>query len=288
MHCSDLEGYLEACLDGQLGEARRDALRRHLALCRPCCERVEGLRLFEADLQRRLRAMQHEVSLWAPLGLEMTTEPLPSSAPILFRPVSVEGRGVAPRPARAGQHRPRMGLRLARQRPVAAGHPARRPAWRLVQRLAGAAMIAAAIGALVDLATGWLGGSRNVALYRSYVAGELALDLRTGVSEELASWLDHELGAPVDLPGLEGTFELIGGSAGLPGGAEGAAVVYAAGGVPVLLVIEPGGAGPADTAAQPAVAVEDGLTLLDWHEGELAYSLVSALPPEKLALLAAP
>ena len=53
MHCSDLESYLEACLDGQLGEARRDALRRHLALCRPCSERVDELRLFEADLQRR-------------------------------------------------------------------------------------------------------------------------------------------------------------------------------------------------------------------------------------------
>ncbi|HRY22861.1 MAG: zf-HC2 domain-containing protein [Geminicoccaceae bacterium] len=281
MHCSDLESYLEACLDGQLGEARRDALRRHLALCRPCSERVDELRLFEADLQRRLRAMQHEVSLWAPLGLEMTTEPVRESQPILFHPPVAQAGPVVPRPARAGQHRLRLGL--ARQRPAAV----RRPVRRRLQTLAGAALMVAAVGAIVDLATGWLGGSRNIQLYRAYVAGDLVLDLRTGEPKELAAWLDRELGAPIELPAVAG-FGLVGGSAELPGGPDSAAVVFAAEGVPVLLVIEPG-ANPADAAvAPPALAVEDGLTRLDWHEGAHAYSLVSALPPEKLALFAAP
>lgn len=279
MHCSDLECYLEACLDGQLGEARRDALRRHLAFCRPCSERVDRLRLFEAELQRRLRAMQHEDSLWAPLGLEMTTEPSRVEPPVLLHPPLAQAVPAVPRPARAGQHR----LRLARRRPAAA----RRPVRRRLQSLAGAALIVAAVGAIVDMATGWLGGSRNILLYRAYVAGELDLDLRTGEASELAAWLDRELGAPVDLPAAAG-FGLVGGSAELPGSPDAAAVVFAAEGEPVLLVIAPDDGAPDTTAAPPALAVEDGLTRLDWHEGELAYSLVSALPPEKLALFAAP
>ncbi len=280
MHCSDLECYLEACLDGQLGEARRDALRRHLALCRSCSERVDRLRLFEADLQRRLRAMQHEDSLWAPLGLEMTTEPLRVEPPVLFHPPVAQSTPAVPRPARAGQHR----LRLARRRSTATP---RRPVRRRLQSLAGAALIMAAVGAIVDLATGWLGGSRSNLLYRAYVAGELDLELRTGEPREMAAWLDRELGTPVDLPAAAG-FGLVGGSAGLPGSPDAAAVVFAAEGVPALLVITPGDGAADTTVAPPALAVEDGLTRLDWHEGEHAYSLVSALPPEKLALFAAP
>ena len=282
MHCSDLEGCLEACLDGELGEARRAELHRHLALCRTCAERVEGLRRFEADLQRRLRAMQHEVSLWAPLGLEMTTEPLPFAPPIQFRPTVAKRGQALTRPARGGPHRLRLGLRRTRPRPATA----KRPGWRRLQHLAGAAMIVAAVGTLVDLATGWLGGSRNASLYRAYVAGELDLDLRTRTPGELTAWLDRELGADVELPLTGGGFELIGGSAGLPGAADGAAVVYAADGVPVLLLIER--RGERSAATTPALTAEGGLNLLDWHEGGLSYSLVSALPSDRLTSFAAP
>jgi hypothetical protein len=231
--------------------------------------------------------MQHEVSLWAPLGLEMTTEPLRASQPILFHPPATQAGPVVPRPARAGQHRLRLGLRLARQRPDHPRAGSRRPVRRQLQNLAGAAMIVAAVGAIVDLATGWLGGSRNILLYRAYVAGDLVLDLRTGKPEELATWLDSELGAPVGLPAVDG-FHLVGGTAELPGNPDSAAGAFASEGVPVLLVIERKDGAPDAAAAPPALAVEDGLTRLDWHEGALAYSLVSALPPEKLALFAGP
>lgn len=34
------------------------------------------------------------------------------------------------------------------------------------------------------------------------------------------------------------------------------------------------------------MVIEDGLTRLDWQDGDHAYSLIAALPPEKLALFA--
>lgn len=282
MHCSDLERYLEACLDGQLGDSRRQALKGHLALCGPCRERVDGLRRFEAELQRRLRSMQHEVSLWEPLGLE-TVGTAPAVPP---RPAAVLPRLALTGPATTtpeghGRHR----LRL-KQADLAAARPRRR-----LQNLAGMAMLVAAVGAVAQATLsglGWLGGDRRAAVYRAYLEGGVELDLVTAQPAQLSAWLAERLGGPVVLPEAPGSFALIGGKAPAEGLPEGAGMaVYASDAGPALLVIE-AAKGPAGTAPalSPQVAVEDGLARVEWHDGPHSYSLFGALPPDKLALFA--
>ncbi len=284
MHCSDLERYLEACLDGQLGAGRRQSLHDHLRLCRGCAERVDGLRRFEADLQRRLRAMQHEVSLWQPLGLEVVNGgPARAEMPMALVPLADDA---APAGGRS-RHRLRLALPVA----DAESKPGRRLPKRGLQRLAGVALLAAAVGALADVALtglGWLGSDRRVAVYRAYLDGTAELDLHTGEPVRLSAWFADQLGGPVSLPTLPSGFALVGGKTGDAGLAAGAALaVYATEEGPALLVIESSLDRPAAAGAEPTLAVDQGLTRLDWQSGPHAYSLISALPPDKLAAFAA-
>jgi|GEM_PF-2065893 len=272
MHCSDLERYLEACLDGQLGDSRRRSLHEHLRLCRGCAERVDSLRRFEADLQRRLRAMQHEASLWQPLGLETVNGgPPPTALPSPVAPVE------AASPARVyRRHR----FKVATPSPAPAAKPRRR-----LQNLAGVALLAAAIGALADLALtglGWLHGDKRTAVYRAYLDGPGELDLVTHEPAQLEAWFAEQLGAPVDLPAPSSAFALIGGKTGDVGTSEGAALaVYNSEAGPALLLIENASAAP--VGVESGATVDDGLTRRDWQRGPYTYSLISPLPPDKLA-----
>jgi anti-sigma factor RsiW len=280
MHCSDLERYLEACLDGQLGDSRRRALHDHLRLCRGCAERVDGLRRFEADLQRRLRAMRHEASLWQPLGLEMVNGgPAPTAAPAGFAPAPETAA-----PARV-ERGPRHRLRL--QLPTAAAEP--KPKRRL-QNLAGVALLAAAVGALADLTLnglGMLGGDKRVAFYRAYLDGSANLDVHTKEPGQLSAWFADQLGGKVELPVPPEGFALVGGKAGKPElGEQAALAVYATAEGPALLVIE-SSMEQLPAATEPTLALDNGLTRLDWQSGAHAYSLISALPPDKLAAFTA-
>jgi anti-sigma factor RsiW len=314
MHCSDLERYLEACLDGQLGDSRRQALKDHLALCGSCRERIDSLRRFEAELQRRLRSMQHEASLWQPLGLGAVVLPAagpqsgPQSGPLAFGPLPASaakpgataasagsGTGSAAAAGATGRAAPQRGhrLRIARGAKAAAVHPA---VGRRLQSLAGVALVVAAVAAVVDLTLaglGWLARDGRAEVYRAYVDGGVLLDLRTAEAARLSAWLGEQLGAPVTLPATPGGFALVGGSMAPDGLPEKAAVaVYASAGGPALLVIEAkeGDAAPVALetggAVAPAVQLENGLARLDWQEGGHRYSLIGALPPEKLALFA--
>lgn len=283
MHCSDLERYLEACLDGQLGESRRHALKEHLTVCRTCRERVDSLRRFEADLQRRLRAMQHEASLWQPLGLEVVADRPLSDAPprptILRKPL--------PRRGIAGPGASRHALRPGR---AVASPPVQR---RWLQNMAGGALLLAAFAALAELALGGLdrlGGGARPDVYRAYLDGAVELDLRTREPARLASWLGEGLGRPVSLPAMPESFELVGGSRGETGLPEGAAVaIYATSDGAAMLLIEPADeAGEQPSVFAPLLDADSGLNRLAWREGGHAYSLISALPPEKLALFPAP
>ncbi len=280
MHCSDLERYLEACLDGQLGESRRRALHDHLRLCRGCAERVDGLRRFEADLQLRLRAMRHEASLWQPLELEMVNggPAAPTAVPLDFVPIAETAASA--RVERGQRHRLRLQL------PTAAAEP--KPKRRL-QNLAGVALLAAAVGALADLTLnglGMLGTDKRVALYRAYLDGSADLDVRTKEPGQLAAWFADRLDGPVDLPAPPSGFALVGGKAGEPGlGEQAALAVYATAEGPALLVIE-SSADRLPAVTEPTLALDNGLTRLDWQNGVHAYSLISALPPDKLAAFA--
>lgn len=309
MHCSDLERYLEACLDGQLGDSRRRALKDHLAYCKSCRARVDALRQFEADLQRRLRSMRHEVSLWQPLGLETVggTLPVPRPTPVVLRPARPDGRAAAARhdaaagdDAAAGERAARRGHRLrALPGPAAAAVPsAPQGLGRRLQSLAGVALIVAAVAAIADAALtglGWLSGDRRAAVYRAYVDGDLPLDLRTAEAARLSGWLGEQLGVPVSLPAAPGGFALVGGKAlssgelalDEPTDKAGMAVYTTAEG-PAVLMIETLAADDGDSAptALPEVVVEDGLARLDWQDGPHAYSLIGALSADQLALFA--
>ena len=275
MHCSDLERYLEACLDGQLGDSRRRALHDHLRLCRGCAERVDNLRRFEADLQRRLRAMQHEASLWQPLGLATVNGgPPPSVLPPRAAPPAE-----AAIPARV---RLRHRFRVATPPPPAKLEP---KAKRRLQNIAGAALLVAAVAALVDFALagfGWLQGDKRTAVYRTYLDGAAELDLLTHEPAQLEAWFAEKLGALVDLPAPPGAFALVGGKTGDADLTDGTALaVYRSAAGPALLVIENAPAGSVGVAPMPTL--DDGLTRRDWQRGAYTYSLISPLPPDKLA-----
>lgn len=297
MHCSELERFLEACLDGELGESRRITLLQHLALCRQCNERVEGLRRFEADLQRRLRAMQHEASLWQPLDLAVVGGDRPIDPPIDQKGPATGPGGRFAKPPEApvdGPLRAQPALPAPR-RPLAKppAHRMRRTApvsitrGRRVQGLVGATLLVAAVAALSDLAFGLFSGERPEADYRAYLAGEVELDLLTSEPDRLETWLAERLGEPVELPKAAGAFTLLGGTAkaDLPIG-DGLAVYDSAAG-PAVLSIAAAGDPLSTLTSEPELLVEDGLTSMKWQAGEHAYSLVSALPPDKLSLFAA-
>ena len=290
MHCSDLERYLEACLDGQLGDGRRRALHDHLAICVSCRGRVDGLRHFEADLQRRLRAMQHEASLWQPLGLE-----------------TVGGSGGASLPAPApGCEETDGGSQAAGEwagpetaRLPAKGHPLRRvvarpaagPSWWRLQNLAGAALLVAAVAAVTNMALsglGWLGGDKRQAVYRAYLDGDLQLDLRTGDPGELEAWLGRAAGAAGGPARRAGELRAgrrrgrpVGAARGLGHGR------LRRGRGPALLFIEALDDASPVAGGAPQLAMQDGLVTLEWQDQGNAYSLLSALPADKLALFAA-
>jgi anti-sigma factor RsiW len=269
-------------LDGQLGDSRRRTLHDHLAICRGCRERVDGLRRFEADLQRRLRSMQHEASLWQPLGLETMVGTAPPPAVRLPLPVpALQQPETLPLLKRGSSHR----LRLMQARQAAT------PPWRRLQGIAGAALLMAALAALADLALtgfGWLGGDKRQDVYRAYLQGEVQLDLNTGNADALEAWLAERVQEPVRLPEPPARFTLLGGEADaamLPAGTV--LAVYSEAQGPALLFIEARSELPTVTATQPEVASKDGITTMQWQAQGQAYSLLSPLPADRLAAFAA-
>jgi hypothetical protein len=184
-------------------------------------------------------------------------------------------------------------------RRATSGHPLRLmaarsapgPFWWRLQNLAGAALLVAAVAALTDMALtgiGWLGGDKRQAVYRAYLDGDLRLDLRTSDPGELEAWLGAQLAAPVDLPDVPAGFALVGGEADpsvLPDGSVMA--VYGEEEGPALLFIEASHDARPAAGGAPQLAMQDGLTTLKWQDHGNVYSLLSALPSDKLALFAA-
>ena len=71
MRCGDLERYLEAFLDGRLGRSRSAACCAATCLVRRLPARVERLRQFERDTQRRFRTPEQTSSVWEGLELDL-------------------------------------------------------------------------------------------------------------------------------------------------------------------------------------------------------------------------
>lgn len=294
MQCGDLERYLEAFLDGRLGRSRSAILRRHLAMCAGCRARIERLRQFERDMQRRFRSMRQDDSIWRGLELDLVAAGRGGAVPhllalprLLPAPAADPGQGRRPFAPRGGHP-----LLAAARR--GGGGKARG------SRLAGVVLIAMALGALYQLARAQLGPADEPspdAVGRAYEAlarPERALALQTRDSRRIEAWLSGELGVPVALPATPAGYEPVGADgAALPEGAAGA-VVYrdldagaAAGGpAPVVLFVGPKGGAP---AAEPETwRSAAGRSELVWSRTPLRYTLVGDQPVEELRRFVGP
>ena len=169
MRCGDLERYLEAFLDGRLGRSRSSVLRRHVALCGSCQARIERLRQFERDTQRRFRALEQPVSVWEGLELDLVGSGGAVGGRLLAsRRSLVAGPDPGPReepPPRRALHHPLVAARLS----------ARGGASRLV----GLVLVAMALGATYQLARAGLeveGESDAAEAYLGFTPGRRRAD----------------------------------------------------------------------------------------------------------------
>lgn len=284
MQCGDLERYLEAFLDGRLGRSRSAILRRHLALCGSCRARIERLRQFERDMQRRFRSMNQDESIWRGLELDLVAAGRGTSGPLLALPRLLPAPATPPSggskaPTRQGRH-PMLAVRAG-------------PRGR-TSRLAGVVLIAMALGAVYQFARDYLapaedGPAAVTRAYQELVGESHALALSSEDPDQLEAWLSTELGAPVDLPVTPAGYRPLGADrAGLDSGPA-AAVVYAAigddPGVAAVLFVE--AAAPADVAAAAATEpVPDrgpaSLRELSWNRAQVRYTLLSERPLDEL------
>jgi anti-sigma factor RsiW len=283
MQCADLERYLEAYLDGRLGRSRSLLLRRHLGICPACEARIEKLRQFERDINRRLHIMERAQSLWSEL------EPEPARRSLTALPTAAAGLRLLPAPPRTGPTRPGGPVRAAR-----AARPPRRPARarRLLTRILGALMIAGAAGAVVQLVRPYLGGpatSDPVVLgYLDFVGGDDALELRTSKPASLRDWFTMRLSKDFPpLPDPDG-FVMTGGRLDYLAGEPTALVAYRHDATPALLYVQPAAGRTAVPDDKPSYADVGGVTRLSWQHQAFAFDLVSSLPPTDIGSFAEP
>ncbi|MFO1071411.1 MAG: zf-HC2 domain-containing protein [Geminicoccaceae bacterium] len=186
--------YLEAFLDGRLGRSRSATLRRHLGMCAGCRARVERLRQFERDMQRRFRSMRQEGSIWRGLGVDLVAAAranpghllaLPRLLPVPTAEASFGRQTAGPRGA--------LSIRSGRSNGMGRGSPARHPADRHGRRRGLSARPRFAIA-------GTEPPDPAAQVYQELAQGEPALALRSQDAHQLEGWLSHELGMPVTLP----------------------------------------------------------------------------------------
>lgn len=276
MQCADLERYLEAFLDGRLGRSRAMVLRRHVAVCLPCRSRLEKLKQFERDLNRRLRTMEHVESVWSGLELDLvksTQEALPSRIPSLrLLPPPPQGRSGLPQAATRRTSSPRTRRTGSSRR-------------RIATRLVGVMLVVAAAGAVYEIAVRRLsgGGTEAIQAYLAYVEGDRALELATAEPASLQNWFSARLGLTFPEPPAPEGFAIVGGRLGEIAGGRAAVVVYAKGEATALLYMRPHDAPPAVPPSTVTGQSEaQGVTHLSWQQQGFDYELVSPLPAEEL------
>lgn len=285
MECGDLERYLEAFLDGRLGRGRGAVLQRHLLTCGTCQARVERLRQFERDMQRRFRALEQVGSVWQGLELVLVVSSRASAAG--FPPV-LPGVPATTPAAPSGEPR-RTNSRRRQPAPAAPAISRSR-----VSKLAGVLLIAMAVGALYELAHSYALPSDDVEaaenVYRQFLSGSAEPSIRSENAEQLRAWLSAELGTGVPAPPLPDGYHLIGADhANLASGQAGA-LIYAGGhgqdDSPVMLFLRPSPATKGTTTKlQSPVATKpehDGLNEFAWDADGFRYTLVGRQTAEEL------
>jgi len=246
MHCSDLERYLEAHLDGRLGRNRTAIMQRHLAQCGSCRRRIAQLRDFEKDLHARFRTMQATAALWETLEVNLVTTgtakaagAMPESRPS-ERPQNGEPAPKMPllglteaasrfRPAPLAEPRP-----TATDGDVSRATGAARPARRFLG--AGLAVLAVCVGGALAVDHFRLLQLENEVAALAPAAG---LALSTNDPFILRDWFRMQLGRTLPtLPSPKG-YELVGGNVAVVEKADMAIATYDSAAGPVLLYIDP-------------------------------------------------
>lgn len=282
MQCADLERYLEAYLDGRLGRSRGLLLRRHLGVCPGCAARVERLRQFERDINRRLRIMERAQSVWGEL------EPEPGRRSLSAIPTASAGLRLLPAPTKTVL--PRAGGPAASVRKVRPPRRRSNRGRRILTRLLGALMIAGAAGAVVQIVRPYL--SSNAASdpavlgYLDFVRGDNVLAMQTTKPESLRDWFTARLGRDFPpLPEPDG-FVMTGGRLDYLAGEPSALIAYQRDATPALLYVQPSDDGAVSPEGRAGYAEEDGVTRLSWQSQAYSFAIVSSLPAAALSSFA--
>ena len=278
MRCADLERYLEDYLDGRLTRSRCAMLRRHVASCGACHARVERLRQFERDTRRRCRALAETASVWEGLELDLVGSHGGSSATGLF----AAPRMLAAAPGRAlrsGRERRRTNADAwSTQRPVGSG---------AATRLAGALLIALALGAVYQLVRG-IGDVEDSAAawaYLDYHRDRAVPELRSDDPGKVGAWLAAEFGRPTPLPPAPEGFRLAGAGHATLAGVRTAALLYAgeAASEPATVMVFVHAEGASGiTEVAPHDASRAALHEHRWHADGLLYTAVGPIPLPEL------
>ncbi len=285
MECGDLERYLEAFLDGRLSQSRGALLRRHLQACDGCQARVERLRQFERDTQRRFRALDQSTSVWRGLELDLVVSSRSTPAGRLLALPRVASR------VTGGSLEPGAG---ARPRHDPALPPPSTAGRSRASRIAGILLVAMAFGSLYQLARSYgrpaddLEAAADV--YMQFRDGAAVPALRSHDGEQLRRWLSAELGTGMPTPPLPPGYHLIGADrASLPSGLAGTVLYGASAGSPdpaVMLFVRPATGREADPSApdEPATTeAKEGLHEFAWYANGFSYTVVGAQPPAALS-----
>jgi anti-sigma factor RsiW len=285
MQCHDLQRQLESYLDGALGHAQQEALRRHLHRCPRCRAEVEAIRRFEDELAAAFTDGRTAPRLWERIALEQGPE-------VAFAPPPPK-RPAQPAPARVLAGRgPSSFPRNKLRRPPP---PVRRRRWTVVGAVV---VLVVALGiALVE----WDGGALDPAA-RSLLQAPIlefevfrdsgrALDQAGADPWKLQAWLADRVRVDLPPPAVAEGFELRGGRLSILMGRRAATYAYGLDGREVALYVMPQ-AGlvlpPMVLRERQALALHeaDGLTHLLFAQDGLAYSIVADLPLSRLLPLA--
>lgn len=272
MHCSDLERYLEAHLDGRLGRNRSAILQRHLTACGTCRQRVEELRRFEQDLHGRFRTMRATDTLWDSLEITLVSAASNKQAPKVDTIVPA-GAFVHP-PSKIGlaeEQRPFGGPKESNDGRDASIAGASKNSPSRMWWVLGATGLAAAICVVAVAAYQQTADTR---FWASVTATEPAAGQRFETNDGiiLRSWLDGELGYRLPETPMPDGFELVGGSVVDRDLGKSAVIAYDSDGGPVMLHIRqmmPG------ISFESLVATFDarGMQTLAWTSDRFEYAL---------------
>lgn len=278
MDCANLDGFLEAFLEGKLRRSQFAMLRRHLAACPNCRARVEQLRSFERELHGRLQPMAENQPLWSGLEMDLVGQ-AHGSVPRAALPRDLPPAPAGPRPKAARPARP-TSPRPAVVRPAAA------PGWAGLT--AGIVITLAAAGAVWQLVATWSGVGRIevAALTVPQVmpaAGEdvsmAPVEIGGDDPDRVRAWLASTVGltGAVPLPGPP--VRLLGARRVGDIDPLAAVVVYTQGDDVIWLVMAPRGDAAAGAAAR---ALGGQGQPVSWSSGSIDYVLLGERPTTSL------